>query len=271
MSKETYRNSEEKQVPAKTLHLGLVQADLQWEDKEANMCCLEAYISSDPEIQVMVLPEMFSTGFSMNRQLAETMDGPTASWMRELSAKFKKVLIGSLLIEEAGACYNRLICVFPNGSLYHYDKRHVFAYGGEQTLITPGHKRLFVRINGWTIQLQICYDLRFPVWARQQKPRFDLLINIANWPERRSHAWKTLLAARAIENQCFVAGVNRVGMDGHQVYHSGDSALIDPLGAVLKTESHRPGLLSCRLLPETLTQTRQQFPFLEDADDFLLL
>src|SRR5690606_36240055 len=145
--------------------------------------------------------------FSINADLAEAMDGATVRWMKHQSARHRKVLIGSLIIRDSGACFNRLLCVFPDGRLHYYDKRHVFSYGGEQDVITPGNKRLLVQINGWTIQLQICYDLRFPVWARQQRQRFDLLINMANWPEKRRHAWNTLLAARAIENQCFVAGV----------------------------------------------------------------
>jgi predicted amidohydrolase len=165
--------------------------------------------------------------------------------------------------------------MLPNGTLGFYDKRHLFAYAGEDQHYTAGGKRLITSVNGWKINLQICYDLRFPVWARQQSnhenPEFDVLIYVANWPEKRSHAWKTLLTARAIENQSYVIGVNRVGKDGNQIHHSGDSMLIDPLGNILFTKSQEEIVHSFELLKDKLNETRNQFPFWKDADQFNIL
>jgi predicted amidohydrolase len=165
--------------------------------------------------------------------------------------------------------------MLPNGQLGTYDKRHLFGYAGEDQHYAAGSKRLIAAVNGWKINLQVCYDLRFPVWARQQSqedgPEYDLLVYVANWPERRRNAWMALLQARAIENQCYVIGVNRVGNDGNEIYHSGDSMLIDPMGEILFTERDKEVIHTAVLDTEKLQQVRNSLPFLKDADGFLLL
>lgn len=261
------------------LIISLIQSDLHWEKKEANLSMFEEKIHGIKErTHIVLLPEMFSTGFSMKpEELAETMHGPTVEWMKKVSASRKVILAGSVIIEEEGNYHNRLIWVLPNGQLGFYDKRHLFAYAGEHNHYAPGNKRLIAAVNGWKVNLMVCYDLRFPVWARQSSdtedgaPEYDLLIYVANWPERRNHAWKTLLQARAIENQCFVAGVNRIGNDGNNIYHSGDSMVVDPMGAIMETKAQDEGIITVTLKRDTLTEIRTKLPFLKDADEFNLL
>jgi len=257
-----------------TLSVTAIQTGLFWEDKPANLKMLESKIDSITGTEVIILPEMFSTGFSMNPEpLAETMDGETVLWMKELAAKKRVILTGSIIIAEDGHYYNRLLWVLPNGTLGYYDKRHLFSYAGEDEHYTAGKKRLIASVKGWRINLQICYDLRFPVWARQtplEQPEYDVLIYVANWPQRRNTAWKTLLQARAIENQCYVAGVNRVGDDGNGIYHSGDSMIIDPLGAVLYQKAEEEDIHTITFNKEILADIRAKFPFWKDGDSFLL-
>jgi len=260
-----------------SLTLSLIQTSLFWEDKSANLRHLEAQLFSlKGKTQVVVLPELFSTGFSMRtEQLAETMEGPTLQWMRSMAQQLELIITGSLIISENGHYFNRLLWVLPNGDLGYYDKRHLFAYAGENLHYQRGSKRLIASVNGFRINLQICYDLRFPVWSRQQQrdgqPEYDLLIYVANWPERRRVAWMSLLQARAIENQCYVIGVNRIGEDGHQIYHSGDSMAIDPLGEILFTKKDEPCVHTLTISKDRLQTSRQQFPFLRDGDLFELL
>ena len=258
------------------LTITTIQTDLYWEDSAANLQMLEEKIMPLQGSQIVVLPEMFATGFSMRPELfAETMEGPSVRWMRGLSAEKKIILTGSLIIEEQGHFFNRLIWMLPNGEAGYYDKRHLFAYAGEDKHYTPGNKRLVARIGGWRILLLICYDLRFPVWSRLQSgkegPEFDAIIFVANWPERRSYAWKHLLIARAIENQCYVVGVNRVGEDGNGIYHSGDSMVIDPLGEVLFHVAHKEEISTHILSREHLESLRNKLPFWKDADRFSIM
>jgi len=199
------------------------------------------------------------------------------AWMKRVSRENGIILTGSLIIEEEGKYFNRLIWMLPNGQMGHYDKRHRFAYAGEDQHYTAGDKRLIASVKGWKINLQVCYDLRFPVWARNRvikdvsNPEYDVLIYVANWPERRSHAWKTLLCARAIENQAYVVGVNRVGSDGNNIYHSGNSLVINPLGEVLYHKSDEEDIATIVLEKDKLEDTRTRFPFLNDADSFNIL
>ncbi|MDB5251626.1 MAG: amidohydrolase [Flaviaesturariibacter sp.] len=259
------------------LTVSLVQTPLHWEDKTANLAQFDAALSSlAGKTQVVILPEMFSTGFSMKASaLAETMDGPTVAWMRDRAAAHRLIITGSLIIEEGGHYYNRLIWMLPNGQYGVYDKRHRFAYAGEDDHYTAGSKRFIASVNGWRINLQVCYDLRFPVWARQQFDddgfEYDVLVYVANWPERRSTAWKALLQARAVENQCYVIGVNRTGEDGNGIYHSGDSRVIDPLGEVLYEKAHDADVFTITLDRTHLATVREKLPFWKDADDFQLL
>ncbi len=259
-----------------TLTFTLIQSNLFWEDTHANLAMLEKKIMGITErTEIVVLPEMFSTGFSMQpEKFAQTMQGETVSWMKQMAATKKIVLTGSVIIEENGHYFNRLLWVLPDGNLGYYDKRHRFAFAGEDAHYTAGNKRLIAQVKGWKINLLICYDLRFPVWARQQvadAPEYDVLLYVANWPERRNHAWKTLLTARAIENQCYVVGVNRVGDDGNGIHHSGDSMVVDPLGAILYHTAEQEDVHTITLQKEPLQQIREKFPFWKDADHFKII
>lgn len=240
---------------------------------------LEDKINSiEAHTEIVVLPEMFNTGFSMQAQrLAETMEGNTMDWMKRVATEKKIILTGSMIIEEGGNYFNRLIWMLPDGRYGSYDKRHRFAYAGEHQQFTAGNKRLIASVKGWKINLQICYDLRFPVWVRQQivpadnpAPEYDMIIYVANWPHKRSHAWKTLLAARAIENQCYVVGVNRIGNDGNNIYHSGNSMIAGPLGDILYDAGEKEETHTTVLQKENLTSIRTSFPFWKDADHFLI-
>ncbi len=259
------------------LSITTIQTNLIWEDKAANLYALEQKINSiqDPT-EIVVLPEMFSTGFSMQPSLfAETMEGETLNWMKKVSTQNKIILMGSIIIEEEGKYYNRLIWMLPNGEYGYYDKRHLFAFGQEDKFYNAGNKRFIAQVKGFKINLQVCYDLRFPVWARQQNKsggmEYDVLIYIANWPEKRSHAWKTLLCARAIENQCYVVGVNRVGTDGNNIYHSGNSLVIDPLGQVLYHMPDDEDVNTVTISKDYLNEVREKFPFWKDGDGFSLI
>ncbi len=258
------------------LHITLIQTRLFWEDPKANLAMLgEKIMGITEKTEIVVLPEMFSTGFSMQPRLfAETMKGDTVNWMKEIAGAKKIILTGSVIIEENGKYYNRLLWVLPNGDLGYYDKRHRFAFAGEDHEYTAGNKRLIAQVKGWKINLQVCYDLRFPVWARQQStisPEYDVLLYVANWPERRSQAWKALLMARAIENQCYVIGLNRVGDDGNGIYHSGDSMVVDPSGATLYHKQHEEEVHTLVLEKSVLNQVREKFPFWRDADQFKII
>jgi len=255
---------------------------------------LEAKINSiQHPTQIIVLPEMFNTGFSMKpEEFAEPMTGPTVEWMKRIAAERRVIITGSLMVKEemvqagetapspleraGGEVYfNRLIWMLPNGQHGVYDKRHLFAYADEDKHYTAGTKRLIASVNGWKINLMVCYDLRFPVWARQQstndEPEFDVLIYVANWPERRVHAWKTLLNARAIENQCYVIGVNRTGTDGNNIYHSGSSMVVDAMGEVLYEKEHDEDVFTITLSKDKLEEIRHKLPFLKDGDAFSIL
>jgi predicted amidohydrolase len=208
------------------------------------------------------------------KELAETMDGETVKWMKDIAAKKKIILTGSVIIKENDNYFNRLIWMLPNGQYGTYDKRHLFNYAGEGNEFTPGTKRLIASVKGWKINLLVCYDLRFPVWSRQQiqtdGPEYDLLIYVANWPEKRNYAWKTLLQARAIENQCYVIGVNRVGNDGNNIYHSGDSMIVDPIEGIEYTNDHEEQVFSVTLNKEMLEDMRSKLPFWKDGDSFMI-
>jgi omega-amidase len=256
------------------LTVTLIQSNLQWEDKQANLRMFGEKVHAISErTNLVILPEMFSTGFSMRPEaLAETMDGAAVQWMKKTAAERKVILTGSLIIEEEGQYFNRLVWMLPNGQFGYYDKRHRFAYAGEHQHYAAGTKRLIASVNGWKVNLQVCYDLRFPVWARQEHPQeYDLLIYVANWPERRNHAWKTLLQARAIENQSYVIGLNRVGNDGNNIYYSGDSMIADPLGEVVYHKAHDEDVHTHTLSKEKLEEVRNKFPFWKDADEFRIL
>lgn len=256
----------------KKLRVSLIQQDLIWENIDANLIAFEsklAQLTEQPDL--VVLPEMFSTGFSMNpAAFAEKMDGPSVGWMKQQAAKYQFVLTGSLIIEENGQYYNRLIWMRPNGTYATYDKRHLFTLAGEQNYYAAGVDPLFVDLNGWKVHPLICYDLRFPVFSRNRN-QYDLLIYVANWPVMRSAAWKTLLAARAIENQSYTIGVNRVGKDGNDYYHSGDSGVYDYAGSLMAQMSDVEGIFSVELDWEKQQHFRSKLQFLADQDAFELV
>lgn len=259
-----------------TLTLTGIQTALHWEKHAANRNMFEEKIKSiTGKTEIIILPETFSTGFSMKpKELAETMDGETVKWMKRIASEKKSIITGSVIMEENGSYFNRLLWMLPNGQNGLYDKRHLFGYAGENAEFTSGTKRLIASVKGWKINLLVCYDLRFPVWSRQQtqedEPEYDLLIYVANWPERRNHAWKTLLQARAIENQCYVVGVNRVGNDGNNIYHSGDSMVVDPMGEILYTKAHDEDIFTVTLQKEKLEEVRAKLPFWKDGDNFMI-
>ncbi|HTN46420.1 MAG TPA: amidohydrolase [Flavipsychrobacter sp.] len=259
-------------MPSDKLHITIVQPDIVWENKNANYMQYERYLTAWKEKkEIVILPEMFNTGFSMQpEKFAESMDGEAIQWMKRMAEQHKCILTGSLMIEEGGNYFNRLVWMLPTGQCYHYDKRHLFAYAKEDEHYVPGNKRLIVSVNGWKICLMVCYDLRFPVWLRNQKEEYDILVVVANWPERRAHAWKSLLTARAIENMSYVVGVNRVGRDANDICYNGDSIALSPLGETLWTNSSDAVMHTVILDKTQLKETRNQFPFLNDADHFIL-
>ncbi len=262
----------------KPLTITCIQANLQWQNSAANVQLFELKIRAVAKhTQVIVLPEMFTTGFTMNANLvAETMQGSTIQWLQALSTELNIIITGSMIIAENETFYNRLVWVLPNGQIAQYNKRHLFAYAGEDKVFAAGTKRLITQANGWKINLQVCYDLRFPIWARQSNtvddaPEYDLLINVANWPAKRISTWTTLLCARAIENQCYVIGVNRVGKDANDILYNGGSIIIDPLGIIVYQKFDEEDVYTHTLLPNSLLEVRNQFPFLKDKDSFKLL
>jgi predicted amidohydrolase len=256
-----------------------VQSQLYWEDREANLHMFgEKLRALDFPVDLLVLPEMFTTGFSMNAaRLAEPPDGPTLEWMRLQASTYKTVVTGSFIVFENGNYFNRLFWVRPDGTSEHYDKRHLFRMAGEEKIYHAGTKKLVVDLHGWKVCPMVCYDLRFPVWVRNRWKQegnewtadYDLALFVANWPERRSKAWKTLLMARAIENLSYVIGLNRVGNDVNNVLHSGDSMIIDFKGDPLKTAIiGREEIISEKLSWQLLAEFRKSFPAGMDADNF---
>ncbi len=256
------------------LKFTLLQLNIAWQNKKANYITIENYIKNLSEpTQVVVLPEMFTTGFTMEaQQFAETMDGETVQWMQAMANKYKIILTGSIIINDTGAYYNRLIWMQPNGTYYFYNKRHCFGLAGEQEHYSPGTEKVIVQANGVKVCLQVCYDLRFPVWARQEKGNeYDVLLYVANWPEVRNYAWQQLLISRAIENQSIVIGVNRFGVDGNEHNYCGNSLVISPMGDILQQLNGNNEIASYTINTIDIGQLRQKLPFLKDGDDFKLL
>lgn len=263
------------------LRIATVQTPLHWEDVAANLRMFDELLASVAGVDLIVLPEMFSTGFSMEPpRLAEGMDGSAVSWMRQVAALKNCVLTGSLMLYTGEGndkkYYNRLIWMRPDGSYETYDKKHLFSLSQEPKIYTGGTERLIVTLHGWRICPMICYDLRFPVWSRNamqdtREATYDVLTYSANWPDRRALAWQILLQARAIENQCYVIGVNRVGEDGTGFYYQGDTSVIDPLGHILYRKENEADIFITTLDYEALVKVRRQFQFLKDADPFQLL
>ena len=261
----------------KDLRVVLIQTDIHWENIAANLQMLGEKIRGIREaVDLIVLPEMFSTGFSMAPEwMAEPMDGSAMQWLKKMADLQNCVITGSLMLyeEQDGEkkYYNRLIWMRPDGDYEKYDKKHLFSLSTEPKLYTAGNGRLIVSINGWNVCPMICYDLRFPVWSRNaisetRMASYDVLLYTANWPERRSLAWRTLLQARAIENQCYIVGVNRVGRDDEGVEYTGDSSVIDPMGTILYRKEKDEEVAIVTLNYDEMIKARRQFAFLKDAD-----
>jgi predicted amidohydrolase len=251
--------------------VSLIQSDIIWEDKNLNLKKYQEQIDKIESTELIILPEMFTTGFSMNpKNISEKMDGETIQWMKDNASKMNSAICGSIIIEEDGKYFNRFIWVNPDNSIHHYDKRHLFSYAGENENYTPGDSKIIIEYKGWKICPLICYDLRFPVWSRNSE-EYDLLIYVANWPAKRKLAWRSLLVARAIENQCYVIGVNRVGSDNSGNLHSGETSIINALGEQLYVKSHIEDLYTNDISKLELEKVRKQLPFLNDKDNFKIV
>jgi len=252
------------------MRVSLIQGDLAWEQKSKNLAYFRQQALQCPDSDLILLPEMFTTGFTMNAQaLAEPMDGPSIIWMQKLAQQSGAVICGSLIISENGQYYNRLIWMPPDGQVQFYDKRHLFTLAGEEKVYSPGQQRLIVHFRGFRICPLICYDLRFPIWSRNHDD-YDLLVYVANFPAKRRSAWNQLLLARAIENQCYTIGLNRVGEDINQHQYAGDSTIIDYEGKVLVKAAYQAQIISAQLSLPQQQSFRQRFPFWKDADQFHL-
>ncbi len=256
-----------------TLRVSLVQTELHWEAPPRNRRALAAQLASlRGTTDLVVLPEMFTTGFSMEpERLAEVAQGVTCEWLLDQARELDAAVCGSVMTQAGPGHVNRLLFATPDGEVVHYDKRHLFRMGREHEHYEPGRRRVVVEFRGWRIALQVCYDLRFPVWSRRRADYdYDLLLYVANWPARRAYAWRQLLIARAIENQCCVGGVNRVGADGKGSVHDGNSAAHDWLGAPLLELGTTPGVATVQLDLAGLHEFRATFPAHLDADAFEL-
>jgi predicted amidohydrolase len=256
-----------------TLRVSLVQQPLIWHDPVANRARFGALLAPlAGRTDLIVLPEMFTTGFSMEVELlAEAAGGATLAWLQAQAATLDTAITGSLITEESGHYFNRLLWVLPSGEFRHYDKRHLFRMGEEHEHFSAGRDAWSIPWRGLRICPLVCYDLRFPVFSRRRAQLdYDLLVYVANWPAARRSAWQQLLPARAIENQCYVVGVNRVGRDGLDVPYAGDSVALDFLGQPLATAGDAPGILTVELPAAPLQAFRQRFPAHLDADRFTL-
>ena len=253
------------------LKIFLLQFDLIWEDPSKNRLQITNYLEELSDIDIILLPELFSTGFSVSStHLAEPMDGETVTWMKSISEKKNAVLCGTVMIKDKGHIYNRLLWVEPNGRVLHYDKRHLFSLIEEDKHFTAGIKRLIVEYEGWKICPMICYDLRFPVFARNDVD-YDVLLFVANWPNTRISAWDALLKARAIENQTYVVGLNRVGVDAFNAGYPGHSQVLDPEGVCISmAPEYEVGLVEVTLSKNHLMVCRKRHPFLSDRDAFTI-
>lgn len=249
------------------LIISLVQYDVIWEDREANFLYLDQLLAGI-ETDIILLPEMFASGFSMNVDtIAEKPFGPTFEWMGQTSKKLNAAVAGSVSTKERDLFFNRFYFVTPEGAIYIYDKKHLFGYGKEADVYSAGDRIMSIYYKGWKIRPIVCYDLRFPVWCRNTDD-YDLMLCNASWPKARRDAWMTLLQARAMENMAYVAGVNRTGVDGYDLIYKGDSKMYDELGQEMELLNDHPEIFSFRLDRERMLKTRQHFGFLNDRDEF---
>ena len=251
------------------LKVTYLQYSIFWEDAIKNRTYITKEIEGVKETDLIILPETFTTGFSVKPTIAETMSGESINWMKTIAHQKNAAIMGSLIIKEANQFYNRMIFVAPNGEIQTYDKLHLFNLGSEGKCFSPGKTTTIFEYKSWKIKPIICYDLRFPVAIRNTE-NYDVLICVANWPLARVEAWKTLLKARAIENQCYVVGVNRIGTDGNELQYPGNSNVYDPLGETLGKGHDRASTSSFTLEKNKINTIREKFPFLNDRDTFIL-
>ncbi|MCS7004276.1 MAG: amidohydrolase [Cytophagales bacterium] len=252
------------------LNVSLVQYDIFWQDKIANLAYLEELLASLPTTELVLLPEMFTTGFTMSvEKFAEPHNLTTFRWLQQMAKQKNTCIAGSYIVSENQLYYNRLVYVQPDGSFSYYNKRHLFRMGEEHLYYTAGKKHLVVTQKNWRIAFFICYDLRFPVWCRNSKDNpYDVAVFLANFPSSRQHVWSTLLKARAIENACYTIGVNRVGIDGRDIEYKGGSMIVNFKGEIVAELFDTISILNHTLSWEELVAFRQKFPVLLDADDF---
>ena len=255
------------------LKISIVQTDIAWENKQENLRMLREKLHAlRGTTEIVVLPEMFSTGFTMkSRELAEPVSGITVRILKELAADFQLALCGSFICSERSNYYNRAFFITPEGEEFYYDKRHLFRMGNEAEYFSSGNNKLIISYRGWNICLLVCYDLRFPVWSRNVNNEYDLLIYVASWPQARRLAWDTLLCARALENMCYVCGVNRIGVDCNKLIYNGGSVVFSAKGEVLASvPDGEEGIETVSLSLISLQQLRDKFPVWKDADAFRL-
>lgn len=254
------------------MKIAVFQTKLAWENPAVNRKFIEEYfLNEDEPFDLFILPEMFTSGFTMNPSaVAEPMDGETMTWLKGLAKAKNCAITGSLVIKEDGNFYNRMVFIFPSGEVQFYNKRHLFTLAGEEKVYTKGTKKIIVNYNNWNICLQVCYDLRFPVFVRNVE-NYDVILYVANWPKPRINAWDSLLKARAIENMCYTIGVNRIGEDANQLEYPGHSQVIDFLGNNMLNCESDLGVFVCELDKDQQLATRQKLNFLNDKDNFSLV
>ena len=254
------------------MNVALIQTDIIWENPAENRSVLEAKINSiTNDIDLLILPEMFTSGFTMNpSSVAESMQGTTIFWLKNIAKAKNCAITGSLIITENKNFYNRMVFVFPDGEIQYYDKKHLFTLAGEDKVYTSGTEKVLVNYNNWKICLQVCYDLRFPVFSRNTE-NYDLLIYVASWPKVRTNAWDILLKARAVENISYVIGVNRIGTDNNNFEYIGHSQIIDELGNFIIKPTENEGVFIADLEKNKMIETRKKLNFLEDRDYFDLI
>ncbi len=254
------------------LNIAFIQSDLHWESPAANRAMFEEKIwQINRMVDVIVLPEMFTTGFTMNaKSLAEPMSLHTFKWMKQMAEHTQSAICGSYIVQEDAVFYNRLLWMNPDGTFVSYDKKHLFRMAGEDEVYGSGDQKIIVPYKGWNICPLVCYDLRFPVWSRNVNNAYDVLLYVANWPQARIHAWNTLLRARAIENSAYVVGVNRLGIDGVQIPYIGQSACVDFKGEDLLNMHDQEGMGYVILSAQDLSDYRKKFPSWKDADHFTI-
>lgn len=256
--------------PKETIKIAAVQANLHWESVEANLAMFSNIIKDAEPADIFVLPEMFTTGFSMQpEKFAKESYLKGVTWLKETAKTKQAAIVGSIMVEEEDKFYNRLLFVTPTVDIYQYDKKHLFSLGNEQEHYTAGEEPILIDYLGWKIKPLICYDLRFPVWSRNTN-NYELLLYVANWPEKRIKNWRSLLIARAIENQSYVVACNRIGVDANAIEHNGNSMIIDYNGDVLQEEINNAVVLYQHLSKKLLNKYKQSFPFLSDKESFII-